>query len=286
MFSGGRDSTCLLDVAVALLGAGASSRCTSTTACARRPTPTSATAASCASALGRRARGVERADGSATGPTGGRRATCRPGPATCATARPSGWRGAATRVLARRAHRHRSGRDDPLPARRLAGPPRAARDARRARACWCARCSASRREQTAAYCRRAGLALARGREQRRRALRPQPACATVCCPALRGGPSGGGGERAAHRELLREETELLDGLVDARARRAREAIAIERLRELPRALARLVVIALAEQAGGRLRARRPASASRRSSRSAAPRRQRPSCTSAGSVAAR
>jgi tRNA(Ile)-lysidine synthase len=50
-------------------------------------------------------------------------------------------------------------------------------------------------------------------------------------------------------ELLREETELLDALVDAELA-GRHGIAIERLRELPPALQRLVVIRLAEQAAG------------------------------------
>jgi tRNA(Ile)-lysidine synthase len=49
--------------------------------------------------------------------------------------------------------------------------------------------------------------------------------------------------------LLREETELLDGLVsDALA--GRESIAIERLEAMPAALARLVVVRLAEDATG------------------------------------
>jgi tRNA(Ile)-lysidine synthase len=50
-------------------------------------------------------------------------------------------------------------------------------------------------------------------------------------------------------ELLREETELLDALVDAELA-GRESIAIERLRELPPALRRLIVIRLAEDAAG------------------------------------
>jgi tRNA(Ile)-lysidine synthase len=50
-------------------------------------------------------------------------------------------------------------------------------------------------------------------------------------------------------ELLREETELLDALVEAELA-GRESIAIERLRTLPVALARLVVIRLAERAAG------------------------------------
>jgi tRNA(Ile)-lysidine synthase len=50
-------------------------------------------------------------------------------------------------------------------------------------------------------------------------------------------------------ELLREETKLLDALVEAELE-GRESIAIERLRELPPALQRLVVIRLAERAAG------------------------------------
>jgi tRNA(Ile)-lysidine synthase len=50
-------------------------------------------------------------------------------------------------------------------------------------------------------------------------------------------------------QLLREETELLDSLLDAELA-GRSSIAIERLGELPSALQRLLVIRLAEQATG------------------------------------
>ncbi|MHB1468385.1 MAG: tRNA lysidine(34) synthetase TilS [Solirubrobacteraceae bacterium] len=50
-------------------------------------------------------------------------------------------------------------------------------------------------------------------------------------------------------ELLREETELLDSLVEGELAGGQE-IALERLAQLPRALARLVVVRLAEGAGG------------------------------------
>jgi tRNA(Ile)-lysidine synthase len=50
-------------------------------------------------------------------------------------------------------------------------------------------------------------------------------------------------------ELLREETELLDSLV-ADTLQGERSIALERLGELPRALARLVAISLAEDAAG------------------------------------
>jgi tRNA(Ile)-lysidine synthase len=69
----------------------------------------------------------------------------------------------------------------------------------------------------------------------------------------------GAGLRAVHpaaeanvlrtAELLREETELLDGLV-AETLQGERSIALTRLGELPRALARLVVIGLAEDAAG------------------------------------
>jgi hypothetical protein len=49
--------------------------------------------------------------------------------------------------------------------------------------------------------------------------------------------------------LLRGETELLEALVDAELEGG-SSIAVERLRELPPALARLVVVRLAEDAAG------------------------------------
>ncbi len=50
-------------------------------------------------------------------------------------------------------------------------------------------------------------------------------------------------------QLLREETELLDGLVED-ALEGESSVAITRLGELPSALARLVVVSLAEEAAG------------------------------------
>ena len=82
--------------------------------------------------------------------------------------------------------------------------------------------------------------------------------------------------------LLREETDLLDTLVDAELE-GRAGIAIARLAELPPALARLIVIRLAEDAAGTFVRPKPATAWGRSwrSHSAA---GAPSCTSAGSPA--
>jgi tRNA(Ile)-lysidine synthase len=106
------------------------------------------------------------------------------------------------------------------------------------------------REQTAAYCRARGLAwredssneseeYARARVRRGllRALREvHPAAeANVLRTAA----------------LLREETALLDALVEGELA-GKEEIAIERLAELPAALQRLIVIRLAERASGAL----------------------------------
>jgi tRNA(Ile)-lysidine synthase len=104
------------------------------------------------------------------------------------------------------------------------------------------------REQTGAYCEARGLrwredasndsdAYARGRVRHGlgaalRAVHPAAEANVLRTAAL-----------------LREETELLDGLV-ADTLQGERSIALERLGELPRALARLVVINLAEDAAG------------------------------------
>jgi tRNA(Ile)-lysidine synthase len=104
------------------------------------------------------------------------------------------------------------------------------------------------REQTRAYCEARGLrwrddasndsdAYARGRV--RHGLRA----------ALRAVHPAAEANVLRTAELLREETELLDGLV-AETLQGERSIALERLGELPRALARLVVIGLAEDAAG------------------------------------
>jgi tRNA(Ile)-lysidine synthase len=104
------------------------------------------------------------------------------------------------------------------------------------------------REETAAYCEARGLtwredesndderfARARVRNRVVRALRAvHPAAEANVLRTAR---------------LLREETELLDGLV-ASELAGRQAIAIARLEKLPAALARLVVVRLAEGATG------------------------------------
>jgi tRNA(Ile)-lysidine synthase len=104
------------------------------------------------------------------------------------------------------------------------------------------------REETAAYCVARGLAwrddasnetdaYARGRVRH------------GLLPALRALHPAAEGNVLRTARLLREETELLDQLVDAELG-GEESIAIQRLRQLHPALARLVVVRLAEQAAG------------------------------------
>jgi tRNA(Ile)-lysidine synthase len=104
------------------------------------------------------------------------------------------------------------------------------------------------REQTAAYCR------ARGLEWREDSSNEseQYARARVrsgLVPALDAVHPAAQENVLRTAKLLREEAEVLDGLVDAELGGAC-SIAIERLRALPAALARLVVIRLAERTAG------------------------------------
>jgi len=104
------------------------------------------------------------------------------------------------------------------------------------------------REQTAAYCRERGLAwredASNDSEQyaRARVRHGLVRAFDAVHPAAQANVL-----RTA--ELLREETDVLDALVDAELE-GRESIAIERLRSLPPALQRLVAIRLAEDAAG------------------------------------
>jgi tRNA(Ile)-lysidine synthase len=102
------------------------------------------------------------------------------------------------------------------------------------------------RVQTAAYCEERGL---RWREDEsnedERYARAHVRHAVV--PALRAVHPAAESNVLRTARLLREETELLDGLVEAELA-GRQSIALERLAELPAALARLVVVRLAEDA--------------------------------------
>jgi tRNA(Ile)-lysidine synthase len=102
------------------------------------------------------------------------------------------------------------------------------------------------RTQTAAYCEARGL---RWREDQSndddRYARSRVRNGLVA--ALRAVHPAAEANVARTAMLLREETELLDGLVED-VLEGCASIAISRLRELPRALARLVVVRLAERA--------------------------------------
>jgi len=104
------------------------------------------------------------------------------------------------------------------------------------------------REQTAAYCRARGLSwredesndderFARARVRNR------------LVPALRAVHPAAEANVLRTASLLREETELLDGLVSEELA-GRASIALARLGELPAALARLVLVRLAEDVTG------------------------------------
>jgi tRNA(Ile)-lysidine synthase len=104
------------------------------------------------------------------------------------------------------------------------------------------------REQTADYCRARGLAwredASNDSEQYARAR-----VRNGLVPALDAVHPAAQQNVLRTAELLREEAEVLDGLLDAELGGA-SSIALGRLAELPAALARLVVVRLAEQAAG------------------------------------
>ncbi len=104
------------------------------------------------------------------------------------------------------------------------------------------------REQTAAYCQARGLAWVEdASNETDRYARGRVRASLV--PALRAIHPAAEANVLRTAQLLREETALLEGLVTAEL--AGEAsIALERLAALPAALARLVVVRLAEDATG------------------------------------
>ncbi|HEV7163012.1 MAG TPA: tRNA lysidine(34) synthetase TilS [Solirubrobacteraceae bacterium] len=104
------------------------------------------------------------------------------------------------------------------------------------------------REQTAAYCRERGLQWREDTSNEdERYARTRVRRGLV--PALRAVHPAAEANVLRTAFLLREETELLDELV-ARELEGSRRIAISRLREMPAALARLVVVRLAESAAG------------------------------------
>ena len=196
----------------------------------------------------------------------------------------SGGRRSRRSAHRHRPHRHRPGRDDPLPPRGLARPARAAGDG--------APRGPPRAPAAGAHARADRRLLPRARPDaggRTRATTTSStrarACATGCVPALDAVHPAARENVLRTAQLLREEAEVLDGLVDAELGGA-ASIAIERLRALPAALARLIVVRLAERGrrhlcaagrrprGGDPRPRRPRRARRAARRRARRRRDR------------
>jgi len=104
------------------------------------------------------------------------------------------------------------------------------------------------REQTAAYCVAAGLPFSEdASNDDQRFARARVRHGVV--PALRAVHPAAESNVLRTAALLREETDLLDSLVDAELGR-RDAVELARLKEMPPALARMVVVRLAEQAAG------------------------------------
>jgi tRNA(Ile)-lysidine synthase len=104
------------------------------------------------------------------------------------------------------------------------------------------------RAQTAAYCQARGLRW-REDESNDDVQYARVRVRKLLVPALRAVHPAAEANVLRTAELLREETELLDGLVDAELE-GRDAVAVARLTELHPALARLVVVRLAEDAAG------------------------------------
>jgi tRNA(Ile)-lysidine synthase len=241
MLSGGRDSTCLLDVAVALLGAAAVSALHVNYGLREAADADERHCAALCEQLGVELE-VVRAAGDAQGP-GNLQAWARE------------LRYAEAERIARRrdaliATGHTASDQVETILYRLAASP-----GRRALLGMVA-CEGRlirpllgiTREQTAAYCLARGL---RWREDEsnddRRYARSRVRHDLV--PALRAVHPAAEANVLRTASLLREETELLDRLV-ADELAGSQSIALARLRELPAALARMVVVRLAEAATG------------------------------------
>jgi tRNA(Ile)-lysidine synthase len=104
------------------------------------------------------------------------------------------------------------------------------------------------REQTAGYCRERGLGFSEdSSNEDERFARTRVRSGLL--PALRSIHPAAEANVLRTALLLREETELLEGIVDEELS-AGAFVELARLRELPAALARMVVVRLAEQAAG------------------------------------
>jgi tRNA(Ile)-lysidine synthase len=104
------------------------------------------------------------------------------------------------------------------------------------------------REQTADYCRERGLGFSED-SSNDDARFARTRVRNGLLPALRAVHPAAEANVLRTARLLREETELLEGIVDEELS-AGAFVELARLRELPAALARMVVVRLAEQAAG------------------------------------
>ena len=242
MISGGRDSTCLLDVAVALLGSHAVSALHVNYGLREEAGADERHCAELCQQLG-----VELEVVPPRPPRSRRRATSRPGRASSAT--PTRHSLARERDALIATGHTASDQVETILYRLAASPGRrallgmAASEGRLVRPLL-----GFTREQTAGYCRQRGLSWRDdASNDDRRYARARVRHDLV--PALCAVHPAAEANVLRTASLLREETELLDALVDAELG-GRAQIAIARLRELPPALARMVVVRLAEDATG------------------------------------
>ena len=246
MLSGGRDSTCLLDVAVALLGAGGVSALHVNYGLREQAAVDEIHCAELCARLG-----VELTVIAAAGEPPGREG----GPAGNLQAWARDIRYEAAERLAReRGARYATGHtaSDQVETilYRLAASPgrRALLGMVRADGLMVRPLLDLTREQTAAYCSERGLAW-RDDESNEDESFARARVRHGLVPALRAVHPAAESNVLRTAALLREEAELLDGLVAAELAGA-STITVDRLAALPAALARLIVVRLAERATG------------------------------------
>ena len=242
LLSGGRDSTCLLDVAVRIAGPAAVGRAARQLRAARRGGGRRAP-------LRRAVRAARRgARGQAPAAAAGQSATCRRGRATSATGPPPSWRPASGADVA--AGHTATDQVETILYRLASSPSRRALLGMRAREGRLVRpLLRFTREQTAAYCVERGLswredetnssdAYARGRVR------------GGLVPALRGGPPGAEANVLALAEVLRDEARGAGRAGRRGARRGATRSSWHACGRCRRRSRRLVVQRLADGAAG------------------------------------
>jgi tRNA(Ile)-lysidine synthase len=252
MISGGRDSTCLLDVAVALLGAGAVSALHVNYGLRAQADEDERHCVELCRALAVELE-VLHAERATAGDAAAAEGEERQLPNLQAWAREVRYRDAERMAHARDAliaTGHTSSDQVETILYRLAASPgrrallgMAAGEGRLIRPLL-----GVTREQTGAYCRERGLSW-REDESNEDERYARTRVRHRVIPALAAVHSAAEANVLRTAELLREETELLDELV-AKELQGRHSVTLARLAEMPTALARLVVVRLAEDAAG------------------------------------